>query len=109
MSDTAVVTQTAAVHTVKVDGRKLTASQIRQLDVESDPFMVQPLGRFNAFALRLRKRVTFAKLVDVVGRHNATGALVRSYVEAPGYPSTPYNDALWNLAEEWENLPLIVV
>jgi hypothetical protein len=50
--------------------------------------------------------------VDVVGRHNATGELVRSAVEVELYvrDPTPSSKARGELAGQWEaELPLILV
>lgn len=116
---------TAEVRTLVVGSRQVTMSVYNQLD-NVPPGSVEPFGRVTP------KDWTWLFL-HVVGRHTATGALVRSYVPRPskvetlgseewarsGRPSYQHwraeadkeqqRQQLAEVAAQWDQLPLIIL
>lgn len=106
-----VDTLTATVHTIKVDGRKLTKAIVRQLDGYL-PEQIEPMGRVN-LAGRPGGGMDH---VTLIGRHKETGALVTAVVLDPArsaYFDTPMTDSeRTKLAAQYRaalDYPLIVL
>jgi hypothetical protein len=116
MTDTATVeTLTAEVRTLMVGNRQVTMSVYKQLDCVGHA-VIEPFGRVQSGAKYtdhgFDSTMDTIEVVGLVaqGFRNA-GTLVRAWVDADAY--YPNNEARQReeraIAEEWSNLPLIVL
>lgn len=104
-----VETMTAEVHVLKVGSRQVTLSVAKQLDLALVNDM-KPMGR-------IRTVWDASFLIELIGRHSETGALVRAFVYHPNTTRWLADCEISNVvcrvsSEEFEAiqaLPLIVL
>jgi|SRR6516165_11764261 hypothetical protein len=104
-----VETLTAEVHVLKVGSRQITLSVAKQLD--DVPYEdMEPMGRVRIN--RYSNYLAYSKVVELIGRHRETGALVfsilRIFYGDEGCYYDEYGELDMNF-EEAQKLPLIVL